>query len=177
MALGLALSLPAAGQTPDPSPVVVVDQDRLFDDSLFGKRILVEIDRRSEELAAENRRIETELIAQERALTDQRDALPPEVFRERAEAFDSRVTTHREEQDAKARALGRRRDEARQEFYGQITGVLTEIIAERGARVLLDRRAVLAATEAVDITDTAIERIDAAIGDGSGDPSADTPPD
>lgn len=149
------------------SAVVVVDQDRLFDASLYGQRILAEIDSRTDELAAENRRIESELTAEERALTELRGVLSVEEFRSRAEDFDARVETLRARQDAKVRAVGRLRDEARQEFYGRVGPVLSQILAERGASVLMDRRAVLSAAEGVDITDAAIARIDDVIGDGT----------
>ncbi len=148
------------------SPVVIVDQERLFDDSLFGQRVLAEIDTRSEELAAENRRIETMLITEERALTEQRRTMPREAFRRRAEEFDARVTKLRSEQVEKLRVVSRMRDDARQEFYGRIGPILQSVLAEREALVLLDRRAVLSAVEAADITDIAIARIDAEIGDG-----------
>lgn len=179
LALCLALCLPLAAaaqdgaETPQArSAVVVVDQDRLFDASLYGQRILAEIDRRTDELAAENRKIEAELIAEERALTELRGVLSVEEFRARAEDFDARVEALRAQQDAKVRAVGRLRDEARKEFYGRVGSILSQILSERGAAVLMDRRAVLSSAEDVDITDAAIARIDAAIGDGTGDESA-----
>ncbi|MBJ3762888.1 OmpH family outer membrane protein [Maribius pontilimi] len=172
LCLSLASGVTAAAQdaretdAPLRLPVVVVDQERLFDDSEYGQRVLAEIDSRSEELAAENRRIEAELTAEERALTELRKTVSQDVFRARAAAFDARVTQLRAEQDAKLRAVSRLRDEARQTFYGLIGDVLRQILAERGALVLLDRRAVLSAVDAADITPLAIRRIDAEIGDG-----------
>ncbi|SEM87922.1 OmpH family outer membrane protein [Palleronia pelagia] len=172
--LGLAVLLagPAASQSgavpsdPGRLAVAVVDQERLFNDSQFGQRILAEIDRASTALAAENRRIEADLVAEERRLTDERPTLDPETFRARARDFDDRVTSLRQEQDAKLRAVGRLRDDARQVFYGRVGAILRDILAERGALVLLDRRAVLSVLDTADITDIAIARIDAVIGDG-----------
>ena len=149
------------------SAVVVVDQDRLFDASLYGQRILAEIDRRTDELAAENRKIEAELTAEEGALTELRGVLSVEEFRSRAEDFNARVEALRDQQDAKVRAVGRLRDGARQQFYGRVGPILSQILSERGASVLMDRRTVLSAAEGVDITDAAIARINAAIGDGT----------
>lgn len=173
-AICLALWLPLAAAAQDRpeasavrSAVVVVDQDRLFDASLYGQRVLAEIDRRTDELAAENRKIEAKLTAEERALTELRAVLSVEEFRSRAEDFNARVEALRAQQDAKVRTLGRLRDEARQEFYERAGPILSQILFERGASVLMDRRAVLSAAEGVDITDVAIMRIDAAIDDGT----------
>ena len=41
------------------------------------------------------------------------------------------------------------------------------MLSERQALVVMDRRAVIAASDAADITDAAIARVDAEIGDGS----------
>lgn len=175
----ILLSLPAIAQGASPgaglaSPIVVVDQERLFDDSLFGQRVLDRIDRQSQELAAENREIETRLVAEERALTEQRRTMTREAFREVADAFDARVSQLRSEQDEKVRAVNRMRDEAQQEFFGRVTVILRDILVERGALVLMDRRAVLSAVDAVDITNEAIERIDAAIGADPSDEGSQT---
>ncbi|WOI57017.1 OmpH family outer membrane protein [Palleronia sp. LCG004] len=167
-AIGQPLAENAGGRDGQQSlPIVIVDQERLFDDSLFGQRILAEIDARSEELASENRRIEAMLIAEERAITEERQTMTQDAFRRRASEFDDRVTRLRAEQDAKLRAVSRLRDDARQDFYGRIGPILQDILDERDALVLLDRRAVLSAVGAADITDLAIGRIDDVIDDGS----------
>ncbi|TDL83557.1 OmpH family outer membrane protein [Palleronia sediminis] len=168
--LGAVVSLalwaaPAAGQSfgQGVNPVVVVDQERLFQESAFGAAALDEIERQSEALAAENRRIEAELTEDERDLTEQRATLPMDEFRAKANAFDQRVQRLRDEQDVKTAALTRLRDAARQGFFRQAAPVLSDLMAELGATVLLDSREVLAVAGGGDITDLAIARVDAAI--------------
>ncbi|MGR3756942.1 MAG: OmpH family outer membrane protein [Tranquillimonas sp.] len=158
-----------------PSPILTIDQDRLFADSAWGRRVLAEIERRSAALAAENRRIEAALVAEERALTDRRGKLPPEQFRQQAAAFDEKVQRLRNEQDGKTRAIAQMRDSERQAFFGHIEGVLSNVVRQRGAVAILDRRAVFLSADAIDVTDESIAGIDAALGDGAGlaaDPSA-----
>lgn len=149
------------------SPVLVVELDRLFAESAFGLRIAAEIEEEGSQLAAENRRIEAELIAEERQITEQRPGLTPEAFRALADAFDEKVQTFRREQDAKVRAIGQRNEEGQRAFLMAAQPVLQDLMTEVGATVLLDRRVVFLSAPAVDVTDAAIERIDAAIGDGS----------
>ncbi len=147
----------------------MVDQERMFQESRFGQRVLSEIDRRSEALASENRRIEAELTGEERALTDERPDLAPEVFRERAAAFDDKVTRIRSEQDAKARALASYQEEERQAFVRAAAPILADLLADLDAAVLLDRRVVLSVADRADVTERAVERIDAALADGGAD--------
>ena len=144
------------------SPILTLDQERLFNGSRVAERVSAEIERRTEDLAAENRRIEAQLVAEELDLTERRASLPADEFRALADSFDERVQGIREAQDAKARELQRLRDEQRQNFLRQITPVLAEIVRERGAVAVMDRRSVFLSAESIDITEEAIARINAA---------------
>jgi Skp family chaperone for outer membrane proteins len=160
----VALTAPAAGaqeQDAAPSPVLTIDQDRLFAETRSGLRSVQAVEAEADALAEENRRIEMELRAEEIALTDERGSLDPAAFSELADAFDAKVQRIRAEQDAKARELALRQEEARQSFFLDIAGTLSEIVRERGAVLLLDRRDVFLSADAIDITDEAIARINA----------------
>ncbi len=159
------------------SPIVTLDQERLFNETLWGQRAADRIEAASAELAAENRRIEAELIAEEKSLTERRPSMASEDFRVAADAFDARVTEIRQTQDAKARAIGRMHDAERQRFLGDAFPVIREVVRRRGAVAVLDSRAIFLAADVIDITDETIEQIDAALGAGSDAPvpSEDAP--
>lgn len=144
------------------SPVLVIDQDRLFTETRLGTQTLDDLEAQAQALADENQRIEAELIEREQELTDLRPETAPEDFRALADEFDARVERIRTEQDAKARDLNRLRDEARQEFFQDVAGIISEIVRERGALVVLDRRDVFLSADRIDITDEAIERVNEA---------------
>lgn len=179
--LGLALlAAPLAAQEVLPaeqgqtqSAVLTIDTDRLFSQSLFGRRVADEFREATETLARENRTIEAELTAEEQDLTDRRHEMDPDAFRAEAEAFDTRVQAIRSEQDAKERALQDRLTEGREAFLSVAAPVLGDLMQSAGASVILDRRSVFLALGAVDITDEAIATIDAAIGDGAEEGSAE----
>jgi Skp family chaperone for outer membrane proteins len=187
LALSAGPALPAAAQEVPQlalgqvqSVVLTIDIDRLFAETQFGRRVAAELRVASEALAAENRRIEAELVAEERSLTERRPMMPVEDFRAAAQAFDEKVQRIRAEQDAKERALQTRLDQGRQAFLNAATPVLGRMMRDAGAVVILDRRTVFLSIGAVDITDEAVLAIDAAIGDGSSAegeeaPAPDTP--
>jgi Skp family chaperone for outer membrane proteins len=157
----------AAGVTS--APILTLDQDRFFIESRFGRATL---DREAQETAAleaENTRIEQELIAEEQSLTELRKTLTAEEFAERARAFDEKVERIRDEQDAKARDLTQARDGERQAFLRVAVPVLGELMAEKGAVVIVDKASVILSLTAIDITDEAIARVDQA---GSPTPTA-----
>lgn len=149
------------------TPILTIDQDRLFGGTRWGKRVAARIESASAELAAENRRIEAELTAEEKALTDKRPTLPPEDFRRLADDFDARVTEFRDSQDRKARAIARIHDAERQAFFQAALPVMAEVLRGHGAIAVLDNRAIFLAAEAIDATDEMIARIDGELGPGA----------
>jgi Skp family chaperone for outer membrane proteins len=155
----------ASAQQPQvelPPPVLTIDADRLLAESAFGRALATEVDDAARRLAEENRRIEADLLAEESALTERRGMMSPDEFRPMADAFDEKVQRLRTEQDEKERALADLREEGRQRFFRLAVPILSEIVREQGALVLLDRRDVFLSADSIDITEEAIARIDAA---------------
>lgn len=149
------------------SAILTVEFDRLFSESAYGERVARTLEAESAEIAAENRRIEAELTAEERALTEKRGTLDGAAFRALADAFDQKVQALRREQDAKARSIAELSEDARRRFIAAAEPVIDRIMQEAGAVVILEKRSVFLSEEVIDITDAAIARIDAAIGDGA----------
>ncbi|SEI92513.1 periplasmic chaperone for outer membrane proteins Skp [Pseudooceanicola nitratireducens] len=167
---------------PTASPILVLDSERLLSDSATGQAIDAQLADRSAELAAENRRIEAELTEEEKDLTTRRATLSADAFRAAAAAFDDKVQTIREEQDAKLRALQDQANTARREILSAANPVLVSIMQEAGAVVVVEKASLLASLQAIDVTALAIARLDRAMaGDtsveggfdlGTPDPSA-----
>ncbi|MFN0116011.1 MAG: OmpH family outer membrane protein [Paracoccaceae bacterium] len=163
-----AAAAAAAGAQPAApmSPVLTLDPERLFAGSAWGQRAKADIEKASVALAAENRAIEADLTAEEKALTEKRKSMTPEAFRAEADAFDARVVTIRQTQDAKTRRLARLSDFERQNFFGAAIPVMGQAMQDRGAVAILDARAIFLSANAIDVTDEMIARIDASVGAG-----------
>jgi len=169
----VALALTWAGAAPAQdvrSPILTIDSDQFYRDSAFGRRVLSEIEQQTTLLAEENRAIEEELEAEERALTEQRTDMSPEAFRALADAFDARVQVIRREREDRSRAIASQLDQNRDRFLTASAPVLEAIMREAGAAVILEQRSVFVSATAIDITEIAIERMDAAMGDGTEPP-------
>ncbi|MEM6887817.1 MAG: OmpH family outer membrane protein [Pseudomonadota bacterium] len=151
-----------AQQSPVQSPILTIDTDMLYSESLYGRETTREIEALGADLAAENRLIEEDLIEEERALTEQRAGMDPLEFRALADAFDEKVQEIRREQDAKTRELNRLLDERQVAFLNAAAPVLEQLMREAGAAVILERRSIFLSANAIDITQTAIDRLNAA---------------
>ena len=147
------------------SPLSVLDTERLFVGSEPGQLFIQRYNAERDALIARNRQVEQELREEEQALTEQRATLTAEAFRDAADAFDRKVRSIREESERSSRDLERAREQAPFLLMRQAEAVLFEIMRETGVVIILDARQVLMRSDAVDITDLAIERINQAMRD------------
>ncbi|WP_420002722.1 OmpH family outer membrane protein [Arenibacterium sp. LLYu02] len=151
------------------SALLTIHSDRLFAESAYGQRVAREMEARSAVLMAENRRIESELRAEELDLAERRSGITADAFRTLASAFDQKVQETRRAQEAKFLEITTAREEARREFRNISIPILEQIMAETGAAAILEQSTVLLSAEAIDVTDLAISRLDASLGEGSGE--------
>ncbi|MEQ9259340.1 MAG: OmpH family outer membrane protein [Roseovarius sp.] len=158
------------------SELLVIDPERLFEETELGQRMAADHQAAREELAARNRKLEAELEAEEQRLTDIRAETSPEAFREMADAFDARVQDIRRDSERRVRDLERDRERMPLIFLRTVEPVILEVMREAGGVTILDARAVLFRAEEIDITNAAAARIDEVIGAGEDVLPSDLPP-
>jgi len=153
-----------------PMAVLVLDVDQAYEASAWGHRAKADIEAAARQIEADNKRLEAQLTAEEQALTAERATLAPDAFRRKAEEFDARAQTIRRERAEDARDLGSRAEADRNAFLNASLPVVTTLMQEHHAAVVLDRRQTLLAITTVDITAQLVERMDETVGAGSGLP-------
>ena len=166
IAVWLLLALPALAQQSGPQ-VLIIDSDRLFFETEYGRRIASDLADRTAELQAENDAIVAELTEEERSLTQRRATMDPEAFREEAAAFDTKVQEVRRARDAKNGELAAEAAQARAAFEERVQAIVANLMLERGATMVMEQRNVILSVRAANITDDAIARIDETLGDGT----------
>ncbi len=159
------------------TPVLTIDQDRLFAESQFGQATTARLTAEEQALVAENLKIEAALEAEERELTSQRPAMTPEAFRALADAFDLKVEGIRAAQRAKYTALTAAHDADQRQFFVDIAApVIAQTMQDMGAIAVLDKKSIILSLQSIDVTAQVIARIDASVGDGSNPPVTDPSP-
>lgn len=148
------------------SPVLTVDQELLFALSAWGKRTQADLDAEGAKIAADNERLATQLSEEEAQLTEDRATLDPAEFRKRAEAFDTRATRIRRERAEAVQHINAWAEADRAAFFRAALPSMGDLMLERGAAVVLDRRSVFVSVDAIDITQELVKRVDEAVGDG-----------
>ncbi len=148
------------------SQILTIEIDRLFAQSAFGRRAMQELEDEGARVSAQNRQLEAALAREEKTLTERRAELPPEEFRALADAFHAKAQRIRREREVKARELAQQQEALRREFLAAVQPVLEGIMREAGAVVIMDRRNLFFSADVIDVTEVAIQRVDAAIGAG-----------
>ncbi|WP_102223163.1 OmpH family outer membrane protein [Acidimangrovimonas sediminis] len=163
-----SMGQPVDGDNAAPqTPVLTLDQDRMFSQSDFGKRVARSVQDAQAQLLAENRRMEAGLSAEEKTLTEERKTMAPDKFRKLADDFDTKVQKIRHDQDAKNRIIQAWRTAERQRFYEAALPVLGRLVRDSGAVAILNSQAVFLSFKTIDVTDRAIERLNESLGDGA----------
>lgn len=148
------------------SPILTLDRDRLFAETLFGMAVDARFKADSDALIAENLRLEKALEAEERDLTDRRATLPAAQFQVLAKDFDAKAEQIRSAQEAKSRAIAAKREAEQQRFLEAAIPVLGDLMRDSGAVAIFDKNTIILSLRGIDITETAIGRIDAVLGNG-----------
>ncbi|MEP5761101.1 MAG: OmpH family outer membrane protein [Litoreibacter sp.] len=169
-AVAVMLTAPCFAQTAPTSPVLTLDQERMYAQSMFGKRVQAELTARAEILSTQNRQIDATLTEEEQRLTDERPSMEPADFRALAIDFDERVTAIRLAQAEKQTAIQREGDAERARFFELAFPILLSLVEESGAVAILNDQAVIFSVRQIDITDRAIARIDQVVGAAIPDP-------
>ncbi|MEL6640359.1 MAG: OmpH family outer membrane protein [Pseudomonadota bacterium] len=166
-----AIGVSASAQEDDqrlviPSPIMVVDFDRVYSETRYGQRIEAELAEESAKVQAENDRLSAELIAEESALTEARITMEPEAFREAAEAFNERAQTVRASRETEQDRLVALLESERAQFIERIQPLINELMLQRGAVVAMNRRSVISAIGSANATEDVITFINDRLGDG-----------
>jgi Skp family chaperone for outer membrane proteins len=158
--------LPPGAAFGPPAPAgpgfAILSQERLLRESRRGQALLSELREAEQVLERENQTLSDQLATEERALTALRGSVDPEDFRARADAFDRRVEVIRAERARLAQELARSYDDRAQAFFQSALPVVAELMQDQGIIAILSPEAVILAADWLDITDQAIERLDAA---------------
>jgi Skp family chaperone for outer membrane proteins len=139
--------------------IAVLDQDALFSESEWGKKLLQNVENQVTQLSNENRTIETSLELEESELTKARKTISKIEFDVLTIKFDEKVKKIRLEQADKQRKINFFLNENRKLFFEKVTPILLDYINELGIEVLLNKDTVALASLGSDITISAINKI------------------
>ena len=163
LALGLIAfgASEAAAQEPT-SSIIIVDNERVLRESDVARRLAVIESAARAELQAKLNELTIDVEREEAELTTLREQLDKTEFDERVRAFNEKVQTARRTFQQENEALQRQFVRARQRVAEALPQVLSTMLADTGAEIVVDSRFVLAAKPDIDMSAEAIERFNVA---------------
>ena len=142
--------------------ILVVDLDRAYNSSKFGKLIRKKFEVENKTFNQENDAILDSLKREELKLTKDRETLSPEKFSKAAEAFDKKAVAIRAVRLEKIMLVEKNFKELKPKFFNQIRPIIEKIMREYDASIILEKNSVIWSLASIDITNLIVERVDEA---------------
>jgi len=143
-----------------PTPVLgIVDTDLLLQESLAAKGVRLERDKYATTYQNQVKDLETKLRAEDQELAQQRGVLAPDVFQQRAQAFQGKLAEFQAQVKDKQERLDYSFQEAMQKVGQAIMDVTSEVSKERGINVVQQRNTVMIFDPGMDISQLVLVRL------------------
>jgi outer membrane protein len=166
---GFAADAPAAAAAPAPAPalqappptLIVIDFERILQESKAGKSVSEQLQQRAGSFQKGFQQQEADLNTAQQELMRQQSILAQDAFSAKARDLQRRSDELREKEAKANAALQQSNREAIVRIQQTIKPILEDIMKERGANVVLNRGAVsLISDDRFDVTDEALKRLD-----------------
>ena len=167
-ALAAAVAAPALAQTLPPPVIIIVDSDRVLSESAAGKVALAELKTKNDAIQARVASARTQFGTEGEALQKQvpaQGAAPAVVqaFQAKANDFDKRRQAAEADIQKRASDLQIARQYAIKQINDAAQPVITAIMRERGATIVLPEGATLQHASSLDVTADVLARLDKAL--------------
>ncbi len=148
---------PAQG-IPQPK-ILVIDRAAILRGSQVGQSIVKQVQAYTQQAENDLKGQGNALRAQGQALQQQIAILAPDVKAKKIRDFEAQQAALQQKAQQKQNLIQGGFLQARQQVEGALGPILQGIMAERGANLLVDRNAIVMSTVDIDITQTAIQRL------------------
>lgn len=151
-----------------PLRIAVIDSEKILLGSQAGKAAVTELKKLQDAKEAELKAKEQEIQDLQKRLNEQRLSLAQEKLAEMQKQLEDKVIAGRRLQDDANRELGKKRDELLGAVDQRVMPLINQVGREMGYTLIFQKfdSGLVYADEAVDITKTVIERLDAAAAAG-----------
>lgn len=166
-AAALSLTLPIAAQAQvnaASAKVAVVDTQRILTDSKLGRATLDKLKQLTESKQAEANAKQQEIADLRKRIEDGQLTLSEDKQSEMQKDLEDKVIAFRRFQDDTQRSLQKARDDAFQDIERRVLPIIQQVGQEGNYTLIFNKyqSGLLYAQDAVDITDTILQRFDAA---------------
>jgi outer membrane protein len=149
---------PAGGGLPTPV-IMVVDVQRILQESTAAKGVSTAIESQRDTYQKEIEALETKLRSAEADLVKQKTVLAPEAFSKRQSDFQKQVGDLQRTVQTRKRALDTALDTSMVQVQKAMVDVIGEVAIEKGANIVVARHQFIIHATAFDQTDIVLKRL------------------
>lgn len=150
----------AAPATATPMLALVIDAQRVVNESKAGKSVRQQFDVQRQAFSKEVSQAENNLRTQQQEIERQRSILSPEAFGAKARDFEQRVADLRRGWEQKRETLQYSLNTALAQIEKNIIEIVYQIATERGANMVLQKQHVVLVDKGHEITQETMTRLD-----------------
>jgi len=143
--------------------VLVVDMQRIQRDAAAAKSVREQAATMRAELETTVGERARAISLEEAELAELRERLTASEFRARVREFEKKVFANRDFAQQESEKLQAVRTQASNRLRREIAPILAQLMRERQAQLMLDKSQVILSADTLDVTDEALERLDAAM--------------
>jgi Skp family chaperone for outer membrane proteins len=162
-----AASAQTAAAPANPGPVVpgvcVYYNARLLAQSAAGQAVEARMQQLAQEVQGELQPYATQIQTEAQQLQSQGASIPADQLQQRRQALQQRAQEAQQLEGTRENELRYTLAMQRQAITEAVSPILTALYQERGCGLLLDRESVFMMNPAMDLTDTAIQRLNTAL--------------
>lgn len=159
VAASLLMAAPVAVAQTAAANILVVDTIRIQEQSLAAKAVQTQIRDFETKLQAQAKSAEEKLKAEEVGLKQQQTILAPEQFDVKRREFETKVGNEQRKLQQSQQDFQTAVRNAQGTLLKALEPILKELMTERGANMMVDRRMVLTSSDSLDVTAAVIERL------------------
>jgi Skp family chaperone for outer membrane proteins len=150
---------PAAKSQAKTPMVIVIDVNKIMTESAAAKSVQDQVASLRKSLKAEVDSKESSLRSEDEMLSKEHDKLSADDFKKKSLSFQQDVMKSRQDVDGRIAALDKAVSVAMGKIEAQLQQILFDLAKEQGANLVLPKAAILVAETSMDMTDTAMSRI------------------
>ncbi len=137
-----------------------MDIEKIFSNSKAGQSLIGQIKTRAEALQATRDKAQKELEGDAKKIDEQKTLLAQEALRAKADDLRLKEIAKNQELQQELRKLEASQLTARNEILKALQPILKDVMAEKKASMIMEKRAVLISSPDIDVTDIVVKRLD-----------------
>lgn len=139
--------------------ILIINMDGVYANSLAGKSLISQVQRKGEAIKNKRDNAQKELESIARKIEDQKNLLAPEALRAKADELRLKQISANQEIQTEIRKIEAGQANASAQILQTLSPILKDILDEKKASIVMERRSILIGSPDDDITAEAVKRL------------------